>query len=69
MSSGRDVMMDNWNSKTYDSPKSGDSVNEMVYYARVNDRGLTHGVMKQVDDNIKIVYNVKEHRIVSISII
>jgi len=69
MSSGRDVMMDNWNNKSYDSPKSGDSVNEMVYYARVNDRGLTYGVMKQVDDNIKIVYNVKEHRIVSISII
>ena len=69
MSSGRDVWMESWTNKSYDSPKSGDSMNEMVYYARVNDRGLTHGVMKQIDDNIKIVYNVKEHRIVSISII
>lgn len=69
MSSGRDVWMESWNNKKYDTPKSGDSVDEVVYYARVNDRGLTHGTLKQIDDNIKIVYNFKQHRIISISII
>ena len=68
MSSGRDVYLENIDHK-YDRAVSGKSKHQITFYARVNASGMTHGVMKQIDDNIKVVYDVVEHRIVELSII
>ena len=83
MSSGLDVYLEKWsgeplpefpNPKPYYeikelNNKSGETMNHITFYARVNANGMTHGAMKQIDDNIKVVYDVVEHRIVELSII
>jgi hypothetical protein len=68
MSSGRDIYLENINHK-YDQVTNGETQHQITFYARVNAGGMTHGAMKQIDDNIKVVYDTVNHRIVELSII
>ena len=54
MSSGRDVYLERLQEE---HENRLDTPYEVTYYLRVNGDKITHGHMKQVDDNLKIVYN------------
>ena len=61
MSGGVEHMMEKWaeddKKRQLQASNRLDTPYEVTYYLRVNGDKITHGHMKQVDDNLKIVYN------------
>ena len=66
MSSGRDVWMESWNNEMTKREEVQRQINnldtpyEITYFCRVNEDKITWGYMKQIDDNLKIIYNTNK---------
>lgn len=39
------------------------------YYLRINEKGLSFGNIKQIDDNMEIIFDIQKKEIISIKII
>lgn len=72
-------MIDNRYKFIYEPPKNTNLVTDspnrlkdndyVCYYGRVSSKGITFGKIKQIDDNLEIIFDIVINQIISIKII